>query len=97
MGRRRGGSAPASPHLRADEHAEDHALAVKRELMIRERAIHSLLATYRVVSDRPTNANEWFRMEDDVIRVLFEESWIVARARIRPTLGTRFGRAFWSR
>ena len=85
------------PARRADEHPEDHALAVKRELMIRERAIDNRLATYRVVSDRRTNANEWFRMEDDLIRVLFEEGWIVARARIRPTLGTRFGRAFWPR
>ena len=48
------------PARRADEHREDHALAVKRELMIRERAIHNRLATYRVVSSRRTNANEWF-------------------------------------
>ena len=43
------------------------------------------------------HANEWFRLDDELIRVLFEEGRIVARARVRPALGTRFGRAFWSR
>ena len=85
------------PVRRADEHPEDHALAVKRELMTRERGIHTRLATHRIASGRRANANEWFRVDDELIRVLFDEGWIVARARVAPTLGTRFGRALWQR
>ena len=85
------------PARRADEHPEDHALAVKRELMTRERAIHSRLATHRILSGRRANANEWFRLDDALIRVLFDEGWIVARARVNPTRGTRFGRGRWQR
>ena len=61
------------PARRADEHPEDHALTVKRELMMRERAIHDRLATYRVASGRRMNANEWFRLNGGLIRLLFEE------------------------
>ena len=85
------------PARRADEHPEDHALAVKRALMTRERAIHSRLATHRILSGRRANANEWFRLDDALIRVLFDEGWIVARARVNQTLGTRFGRGRWQR
>ena len=85
------------PARRADDHPEDHALAVKRELLNQERGIHARLASHRIVSGRRANANEWFRLDDALIRVLFEEGWIVARARVRPTLGTRFGRALWQR
>ena len=47
---------------RPDEHREDHALAVQRELMNRERAIHGRLASRRVVSGRranPTSGSGW--------------------------------------
>ena len=37
------------------------------------------------------------RLTNSSRRVLFEEGWIVAHARIQPTLGTRFGRALWQR
>jgi hypothetical protein len=91
------GLKPLVPTGKADEHSEDHALAVKRRLMTREREIHTRLAAHRVVSGRRANANEWFRLDDELIRVLFEEGWIVARASVTPTLGTRFGRALWQR
>ena len=61
------------PAMRPDEHPEDHAPAVKRELMTREREIHSRLASHRIGSGRRANANEWFRLDDELIRVLFEE------------------------
>jgi len=76
-------------------HSEDHALAVKRELVRREREIHLRLAAYRVAHARRANANEWFHLDDRLIRLLFAEGWIVARARVQPTLGTRFGRKYW--
>ena len=50
------------PARRPDEHREDHALAVQRELMNRERAIHGRLASRRVVSGRranPTSGSGW--------------------------------------
>jgi len=59
----------------------------------RSRQQATRLATHRIVSGRRANANEWFRLDDELIRVLFEEGWIVARARVAPTLGTMFGRA----
>ena len=44
-----------------------------------------------MVSGKRANANEWFRLDDALIRVLFDEGWIVARARVAPTLGRGSG------
>jgi hypothetical protein len=69
------GVKPLAPSVRsADEHPEDYALAVKPELMARERAIHGRLATHRIVTGRRANANEWFRLDDELIRVLFDKA-----------------------
>ena len=36
--------------------------------MAREREIHTWLGAHRVASGRRANANEWFRLDDDLIR-----------------------------
>jgi hypothetical protein len=80
----------------ASDHPEDHALEVKRQLVDAERQILAHLAPYRINRQRRANAHEWFAFSDAILRVLLDEGWIVARARVSgPPLGTRFGRTFW--
>jgi hypothetical protein len=84
------------PPAAASDHPEDHVLEVKRHLVDAERQILAHLAPYRIHRQRRANAHEWFAFDDAILRALFDEGWIVARARVSgPPLGTRFGRAFW--
>jgi hypothetical protein len=86
----------AVPPRETSAHPEDHALAVKRLLVEAERRILTALAPYRINRQRRANALEWFAFDDSILRLLFAEGWIVARARVAGApLGTRFGRAFW--
>jgi hypothetical protein len=86
----------ALPPRETSTHPEDHALEVKRLLVAAERQILSHLAPHRVNRQRRANAHEWFAFSDAILRALFDEGWIVARARVSgPPLGTRFGRVFW--
>jgi hypothetical protein len=79
-------SAPREP----DEGATAYAFRVRNLLQQRERQIHDALATKRVTRGRRANADEWFRLDDEMLRVLFEHGAIVARARPQGRVfGTR--------
>jgi hypothetical protein len=79
------------------EHPEDHAFRVKQALLQAERRILDRLAAYRIPRQRRANAHEWFTFNDEILRVLFADGWIVARGRVSGApLGTRMGRSFWA-